>query len=46
MTKALRCGVGTLVLVLAAAAALADEVTDWNRMMLRVGLVANTSPRR
>jgi hypothetical protein len=44
MTKALRCGVGTLVLVLAAAAALADEVTDWNRMMLRVGLVANTSP--
>lgn len=44
MAKALRCGVGTLVLVLAAAAALADEVTDWNRMMLRVGLVANTSP--
>jgi PAP2 superfamily protein len=44
MTKALRCGVGTLVLVLAAAGALADEVTDWNRMMLRVGLVANTSP--
>jgi len=44
MTKALRCGVGTLVFALVAAVALADEVTDWNRMMLRVGLVASTSP--
>ena len=44
MARALRCGVGTLVLTLASAVAIADEVTDWNQMMLRVGLVANTSP--
>jgi hypothetical protein len=44
MTKALRCGLGTLVLVLAAGLVWADEVTDWNQMMLRAGLVAATSP--
>ena len=44
MTKALRCGLGTLVFVLAAGLVWADEVTDWNQMMLRVGLVAATSP--
>jgi hypothetical protein len=44
MKRLLRCGLGTLVLLLAAAVASADEVTDWNRVMLRAGLVASTSP--
>jgi hypothetical protein len=44
MRNARKCGIVTLVLILTATAARADEVTDWNRMMLRVALVANTSP--
>jgi hypothetical protein len=44
MTTTLRCGISVLIIGLSAASARADDVTDWNRTMLRAGLVAGTSP--
>jgi hypothetical protein len=36
--------IAILVVVVVAPSAWADEVTEWNAMMLRVGLIAGTSP--
>ena len=44
MKKTLRCGIGVLIICVASASARADDVTDWNRTMLRASLVAGTSP--
>jgi hypothetical protein len=44
MRKTFGVWLTVLVVVLAASRAQADEVTDWNEVMLRAGLVAATSP--
>ena len=44
MTTTMRCGIGVLIIGVAAASARADDVTDWSATMLRAGLVAATSP--
>src|SRR4030095_4485455 len=43
MIKILRLTIVVLVLVGFASSTWADDVTDWNQMMLRVGLVAGTN---
>src|SRR6185436_13033354 len=44
MRRTRRCVLSLAVVILAAGAARADEITDWNTTMLRAALVGGTSP--
>ena len=44
MKRMLQCGCGVLMVIVATTSARADDVTDWNDMLFRAALVANSSP--
>jgi PAP2 superfamily protein len=43
MKRLLQCGIGVLMIIVAATSARADDVTDWNEALFRAALVASSS---